>query len=173
MSCRSSGTCSGRGDEMILRTRGQVVKWAIFGVDDQRQHLDWHWLEERPFHLTKGGPHILDCSAFCVWTYWMAGARDPSGNNFDGYGNSVTLWERGRHITKRQLKVRGHHHLRTFGRCARGYRGDDRPRPVVCEHRQARRPFAGTTLNSGRLGEPTFLRFRTLNRRLIPSRKQR
>ena len=59
---------------MIVRTRGQIVKWAIFGVNDQKAHKDWTWQEVRPFQLRVTGPHTLDCSAFCIWTYWRAGA---------------------------------------------------------------------------------------------------
>ena len=55
---------------MIVRTRGQIVKWAIFGVNDQKAHKDWTWQEVRPFQLRVTGPHTLDCSAVCSWTYW-------------------------------------------------------------------------------------------------------
>ena len=157
---------------MIVRTRGQIVKWAIFGVNDQKAHKDWTWQEVRPFQLRVTGPHTLDCSAFCIWTYWRAGAKDPSGLNFSGYGNTDSFFARGRHITQRQLKVGD---LIVFGPGGSVHGvivvqlGPD---PLCSSMGQQGDPSLVRLSVLKGLGAPTFLRFSTINRRFHLPRKR-
>lgn len=40
-----------------------------------------------------------DCSSFATWCYWHAGAPDPNGRGYDGYGFTGTQAARGKRIT--------------------------------------------------------------------------
>jgi hypothetical protein len=55
-----------------------------------------HWLREkiRPPRV----PRWSDCSSFATWLYWQAGATDPNGRGYDGYGYTGTLAQNGRRI---------------------------------------------------------------------------
>jgi hypothetical protein len=43
-------------------------------------------------------PRWSDCSSYATWLYWQAGARDPNGRGYDGYGFTGTLADHGRRI---------------------------------------------------------------------------
>jgi hypothetical protein len=78
--------------KLIPDCRNQVVRWALKGVNE---HADFDYLEVRPL-VFGWKPRIKsDCSFFVDLVYFMAGARSPMGT-FDGYGNSQTLFQRGR-----------------------------------------------------------------------------
>lgn len=55
-------------------------------VRDRLHSLDGHELYE-------------DCSSACTGWYWMAGAPDPNGRDYDLEGFTGTLWDRGRLVT--------------------------------------------------------------------------
>lgn len=50
-------------------------------------------------------PPEEDCSSFATWCYWIAGADDPNGFGYNGYGNTGSLWPRGKHVTIAQCRV--------------------------------------------------------------------
>jgi len=49
-------------------------------------------------------PNWEDCSSFVTWLYWVAGAPDPNGLNYSGYGYTGTLVRHGRPISVVQLR---------------------------------------------------------------------
>ena len=151
---------------LIPDVRFQIVKWAIFGVDDQRQHGDWHYQEVRPFHLAESSPHILDCSAFCIWTYWKAGARDPSGLNFSGWGNSDSFFARGRHIAQNQVHPGDIIVFGPGGSVHAVVVVQMGPDPLCASLGQQGDPSLVRLSVLESLGAPTFLRFPTRNRRI-------
>jgi hypothetical protein len=156
---------------VVINTRRQIVKWAIDGV---RTRGDFTYEEIRPLELTWPPIHtVSDCSWYVKLCFWKAGAPDPMGLNFDGYGNSVTLFQRGTHISLAKIKPGD---VIVFGP------GGD-VHAVVVVQRNGADPVCASMGKPGDpslvplsellfLGPATYLRFRTLNRRLIPSRKQ-
>jgi hypothetical protein len=49
-------------------------------------------------------PHYEDCSSFATWLYWVAGAPDPNGRGFDGYGFTGTMIQNGHLVGLAQLE---------------------------------------------------------------------
>jgi peptidoglycan hydrolase-like protein with peptidoglycan-binding domain len=49
-------------------------------------------------------PNYADCSSFATWAYWVAGAADPNGLGYNGYGYTGTLINHGRRISRSQLQ---------------------------------------------------------------------
>lgn len=45
-----------------------------------------------------GIPRYEDCSSFATWCYWQAGARDPNGLSYNGYGFTGTLANHGKRV---------------------------------------------------------------------------
>jgi peptidoglycan hydrolase-like protein with peptidoglycan-binding domain len=43
-------------------------------------------------------PHYADCSAHATWVYFVAGAPDPNGLGYNGYGYTGTQQRRGRSV---------------------------------------------------------------------------
>lgn len=51
-------------------------------------------------NFKKGVPlRGVDCSAFCTLAYFISGLKDPTGDNFSGFGNSATMLKRLPHYT--------------------------------------------------------------------------
>jgi CHAP domain len=49
-------------------------------------------------------PIHADCSAFVTLCYWLAGADDPNGQNYDHEGYTGTLLGHGLHINETQIQ---------------------------------------------------------------------
>ena len=67
-------------------------------VQYQRAHSNWVYDEVRPLpiaHLLPSVPATIrsDCSFGCKLLCHAAGAPDPTGMGYDGYGNSVSIFE--------------------------------------------------------------------------------
>jgi hypothetical protein len=64
----------------------------------------WTYAEVRPikFPANVAHPVTTDCSGGCITLCKWGGAPDPSGNNFDGSGNSTSFFEHLPHITADQ-----------------------------------------------------------------------
>ena len=80
-----------------------IVSKARWGVTNQPL---FQYDEVRPFPLSLAAPLIDDCSAtFTLW-YYLAGAPDPNGPqfNYNGYGNTDSLAANGREVTLAELK---------------------------------------------------------------------
>lgn len=45
-------------------------------------------------------PVWADCSSFATWCYYAAGAPDPNGRSYDGFGFTGTLFPRGAHVVR-------------------------------------------------------------------------
>ncbi len=80
-------------------TRARIVAAAMFGYSYRGS-----------IHYTQGPlrmygvrnkiripkiPYYEDCSSFATWCYWHAGARDPNGLGFNGYGYTGTMANHG------------------------------------------------------------------------------
>lgn len=155
---------------MIINVRNQIVKWAIDGV---RVRSDFQYEEVRPLPLTWPPHHtVTDCSFFVKLCYWKAGAQDPTGLHYSGYGNSDSLYARGRHILKRQAKKGDVIVFGPGGSVHAVVIVQMEPDPVCSSMGKPGDPSLVHLSECLSLGEPTFLRFSTLNRRLRPSRKQ-
>lgn len=50
-------------------------------------------------------PPDEDCSSFATWCYWVAGAPDPNGFDYNGYGNTGSQYPRGKHVTFAQARM--------------------------------------------------------------------
>jgi cell wall-associated NlpC family hydrolase len=49
-------------------------------------------------------PEWEDCSSSYTWCFWQAGAPDPNGRGYDGFGYTGTLAQNGRRITLDQAQ---------------------------------------------------------------------
>jgi hypothetical protein len=58
------------------------------------QRMAWLRHKTRPPSV----PRWSDCSSFATWLYWQAGAKDPNGRGYDGYGYTGTLAQNGRRV---------------------------------------------------------------------------
>lgn len=50
-------------------------------------------------------PPYEDCSSFATWCYWIAGAPDPNGFNYNGYGNTGSQYPNGVHVTLSKARM--------------------------------------------------------------------
>lgn len=153
---------------IIPDVRLQIKKWAIDGVTDEATKQEFVYEEIRPIDLVWKKPIRIDCSGYCVLVYFKAGARDPTGNNFNGTGNSVTLWNKGKHILQRQLHPGD---IITFGVGGTVHAviclqyGWFTKNPLCASMGQQNDPHKVPLSELVSLGVPTFLRFSTRNRR--------
>lgn len=150
----------------IPDVRNQVVRWAIDGVTDEDTKQEFVYQEVRPIDFNWVKPIRIDCSGYCISVYKQAGAHDPSGNNYDGSGNSDSLFNRGRHILQRQIHKGD---IITFGPGGSVHSvlvvqlGPD---PLCASMGQQGDPSLVRLSVLESLGQPTFLRFSTRNRHL-------
>ena len=154
---------------MVIFTRGQIVKWALQSVNVKSA---FQYEEIRPLPLT-WPPNLTktDCSFFVKLVYYRAGAPDPTGLNYDGYGNSVSLFQHGRHILLRQAK---HGDVIVFGPEGSVHAVvivQSGPDPLCASMGKPGDPNLVRMSECLSLGQPTFLRFNTINRRFVPKRK--
>lgn len=75
-----------------------------------RNEPNWHYKEARPLVLpslatAEHGTVVSDCSFGCVILCHLAGAGDPTGNKFDGYGNSTSMYEHLKTIPQAQAQT--------------------------------------------------------------------
>jgi cell wall-associated NlpC family hydrolase len=54
--------------------------------------------------MPPGYPRYEDCSSFATWCYWVAGARDPNGLGYNGYGFTGTLASQGKRVWASSMK---------------------------------------------------------------------
>ncbi len=82
--------------------RPDIVTWANWGIA-HKSEFDYD--EIRPMPLTTHAPIRDDCSGFCTLVYFLADAPDPNGPhyNYDGYGNTDTLYANAKHIPVEQV----------------------------------------------------------------------
>jgi hypothetical protein len=154
----------------IPDVRLQIVKWAIEGVTDEEKKQEFDYEEVRPELLVWKKPIRIDCSFYCKLVYFMAGAIDPTGENFNGYGNSESMYVTGKHITLGELMA--------GDCCVFGPGGSVHAVIAVTDHETGDPLFASMGRQGDPslvrlsellfLGEPTYLRYSTRNRHLPP-----
>lgn len=97
------------------RLRDSIAAYCAAAVRNEERI---HYSQARPFPFVDvigAGWHTLDCSGFVVNAFWNAShdteiyLRDPSGQNFSGWGNTWTMetWLRanGSPVTSQPLLV--------------------------------------------------------------------
>lgn len=119
--------------------REKIVTAARWGIEHEPEI---HYGETRPIPLARRLPLTTDCSGFVTLCFYLAGAPDPNGNRYSGYGWTGTLL---RHLPaigpvdarKGDLVVWGAYPGR---HCAIVLEPDDDP--LLCSHGQERGPVA-------------------------------
>ena len=154
----------------IVDVRLQIVKWAIEGVHDEEKKQDFDYEEVRPLPVSWNPPIRTDCSFYCKLVAWKAGSIDPTGENFNEYGNSETMYATGKHITLGELLPGDF--------CVFGPGGSVHAVIAVTDHESGNPLFASMGRQGDPslvrlsellfLGEPTYLRYSTRNRHLPP-----
>ena len=161
---------------MILNIRKQVRVQALKAVKNVK---DFEYAEVRPLPVSLKPIVRSDCSFFVKLMYWAAGGRDPMNTNFSEWGNSVTLFEQGRHIELKDVLVgdavvwgpSGSSHAAIFVEPGITILKDRNPLlvsmggPGTPQLVRLNECTAGVAA-AGELSQPvTFLRFNTINRR--------
>ena len=81
---------------MTQDARPGIVAWAKWGVANKDKI---HYQQIRPFPLNSNLPLTTDCSGFATLCYFLAGAPDPNGLNYNHYGYTGTLLQHGKKIS--------------------------------------------------------------------------
>src|ERR1035437_6440112 len=150
--------------------RLQIVKWAIWGIDN---HVHFTYTEgggRMDSIGTKPGtlPVHCDCSAWVTLVYYWANGFDPNKLGFDHQGFTGTLLTAGQKITQAQLMVGdvvvlgaypGKHAAICIGL------GAD---PVFSSMGKQGDPSRARLSQMLFIGPPTFLRYSTKNRDAAP-----
>lgn len=71
-----------------MSVRDGIVTAARWGIEHEPEI---HYGETRPIPLVRRLPLTTDCSGFVTLCYYLAGAADPNGNRYSGYGWTGTL----------------------------------------------------------------------------------
>jgi hypothetical protein len=123
----------------VATLREKIVTAARWGIEHEPEI---HYGEIRPIPLRRSLPLTTDCSGFVTLCYYLAGAPDPNGSRYSGYGWTGTLL---RHLTpigpvdvrQGDIVVWGSYPGR---HCAIVLEADDDP--LLCSHGQERGPIA-------------------------------
>jgi hypothetical protein len=123
----------------VATLREKIVTAARWGIGHEPEI---HYGEIRPIPLERRLPLTTDCSGFVTLCYFLAGAPDPNGNGYSGYGWTGTLL---RHLTpigpvgvrRGDIVVWGSYPGR---HCAIVLEADDDP--LLCSHGMERGPIA-------------------------------
>lgn len=115
--------------------RQAIVAAARWGI---RNEPRIHYGEVRPIPLARRLPITTDCSGFVTLCYFLAGAPDPNGREYDGEGWTGTLLRHMAHIEEPRAgdvvvfgAYPGHHAALVLAP------GDD---PLLASHGQERGP---------------------------------
>lgn len=137
---------------MSLSVREKLLYWSKWAVEHKAKIF---YEEERPFHLGARLPWINDCSATFTNIYYLAGAPDPNGFNFNGYGNTASLAMNGQMVQAEHVRI---------GDAVIYYEGgfsqwdsvhvailvDDEPNPLTMSHGQSSEPSFVRVSEDGR-----------------------
>lgn len=78
--------------------RDKILEYGLWGVANTAQI---HYAQIRPYPSEpKKLPMSTDCSGFATLAYKYAGAPDPNGRNFDGFGYTGTMLTAMKHLAK-------------------------------------------------------------------------
>jgi hypothetical protein len=72
----------------VATVRQKIVAAARWGIENEPRI---HYGEIRPIPLGRTLPLRTDCSGFVTLCYFLAGAPDPNGRDYDGSGYTGTL----------------------------------------------------------------------------------
>jgi len=72
----------------VTSVRQKIVAAARWGIENEPLI---HYGEVRPIPLGRVLPLRTDCSGFVTVCYFLAGAPDPNGRNYDGSGFTGTM----------------------------------------------------------------------------------
>jgi cell wall-associated NlpC family hydrolase len=72
----------------VTGVRRKIVAAARWGIANEPRI---HYGEIRPIPLAKALPLTTDCSGFVTICFYLAGAPDPNGLGYSGYGYTGTL----------------------------------------------------------------------------------
>ena len=120
-----------------MSLRSEIVAAARWGIHNE-PHI--HYALVRPMPLTRTLPLTTDCSGFVTLCYYLAGARDPNGLDYDGQGYTGTLLRAMSSVAQETVEpgdlvvwgtYPGHHVALVLAP------GDD---PLLCSHGQERGP---------------------------------
>ena len=76
--------------------RKRIVAAAMFGMYHREMiHYSQSSLRMTDFRPPPNVPQNTDCSAYATWCYKSAGAPDPNGSNYNGYGYTGTQVQHG------------------------------------------------------------------------------
>lgn len=85
-----------------LGVRGRIVDTALYAVLRNGQihytQSDARMYGVRNHIKPPEVPTYEDCSSFATWCYWVAGAPDPNGLHYNGYGYTGTQIRNGRKV---------------------------------------------------------------------------
>lgn len=84
--------------------RDRIVDFALWGTKNEPAI---HYRQSRPFpnRNLRDLPLYTDCSGFATMACQDAGAEDPNGRGFDGYGFTGTLYGHCPKVSRENLKV--------------------------------------------------------------------
>ena len=84
--------------------RNKIVSIALGHVAKNKAKLEvWHYAQVRPVKYGSPFPRTTDCSGSVGMYFFEAGAKDPSGFNYNGRTDVATLIARGHEITRDQV----------------------------------------------------------------------
>jgi len=89
----------------VEQKRQRALAYLVWAYNHRPQI---HYAETRPMTLMNDLQHLPvaeDCSTLYTKMAKYAGWPDPNGNGYDGSGNTTTLCQHGRKITRAQLQV--------------------------------------------------------------------
>jgi Putative peptidoglycan binding domain/CHAP domain len=95
-------------DQIEVRMRAKIKSAALYGYEMRskirytQSGLRMEGVREkiRPPDV----PTWEDCSSFVTWLYWLAGAPDPNGLNYNGYGFTGTQIQHGHEVSRSAAK---------------------------------------------------------------------
>ena len=77
-----------------LRREIVAAAWSAY-----ERRMGIAYSQYRPMPKSLGAARAMDCSTFTTLAYKDAGAPDPNGRGYDGYGFTGTLWVRGTSVS--------------------------------------------------------------------------
>lgn len=91
-------------NRQYLPMRQGVVDTALFGYDQRTvMHYTQDGRRMTDFAPPPNVPNWTDCSGFATWCYKSAGAPDPNGFRYNGYGFTGTMLQNGRKVSPASL----------------------------------------------------------------------
>jgi len=87
----------------IAQVRQNMVancRWAV----TNHKHINYAEIRPYPLIAPRTLPFTTDCSGFAAMMARWSGAADPTGNGFNGFGNTDTMLAQSHHITQAETQ---------------------------------------------------------------------